>query len=468
MLTRWKSSERIAVYDDAAWSFAAIESGARRLAHVLRHQRLGHLAGARVAILVPPGAHFVMAFLGVLMAGGCTIVLSPLHPPAETQYFCEDGDVVAIVTSLGWMEKTVGLGRPVITMEAVLEREDTPLAIEYAPTDPALQLYTSGTTGKPKGAVHTHASLDVQQDLLAEAWGLSTGDVLLHVLPLHHMHGLCIALLSTLGAGGAARMLPSFDAKKVWDRLADATVFMAVPTIYAKLLAAFDEADDAARARWQTNARRLRLMTSGSAALPVTIGERVRSIHGKYPLERFGMTEVGVAFSNPLHGERRPGTVGKLLRTFEMKLDDDGALHLRGPSVFSGYYHREPQEGWFETGDTAAVDDGYVKILGRTSVDILKSGGYKLSALEIEEVFREHPAVGEVAVVGLPDETWGERVVACVIARSACSEEELRAFAREKLAGYKVPRTIAFVDDLPKNALGKVVKPELVKRLTSP
>jgi malonyl-CoA/methylmalonyl-CoA synthetase len=172
------------------------------------------------------------------------------------------------------------------------------------------------------------------------------------------------------------------------------------------------------------------------------------------------MTEVGVAVSNPLVGERRPGSVGKLLRTFEMKIDDDGALHLRGPSVFSGYYRREKQEGWFSTGDTAAVDaSGYVKILGRTSVDILKSGGYKLSALEIEEVFREHPGVKEIAVVGVPDETWGERVVACVM---------VRAFAKEKLAGYKVPRTIVFMEDLPRNALGKVVKPELVKRLTTP
>jgi malonyl-CoA/methylmalonyl-CoA synthetase len=467
VLKRWKPSERIAVYDDAAWTYAAIDSGARRLAHVLRHQHGGHLQGTRVAVLVPPGAHFVMAFLGVLMAGGCVIVLSPLHPPAETKYFCEDGEARAIVTSLSWLERTVGLGRPVVTMEAVLERGDTPLQIQYSDQDPALQLYTSGTTGKPKGAVHTHASLDIQQELLAEAWGLSQRDVLLHVLPLHHMHGLCIALLSTLGAGGAARMLPAFDAKNVWERMADATVFMAVPTIYAKLVAAFDEAG--APDRWQTSARRLRLMTSGSAALPVTIGERVRQIHGQYPLERFGMTEVGVAFSNPLVGERRPGSVGKLLRTFEMKIDDDGALHLRGPSVFSGYYRREKaiaEEGWFSTGDTAAVDGGgYVKILGRTSVDILKSGGYKLSALEIEEVLREHPGVKEIAVVGVPDETWGERVVACVI--GDCREEELRAFAKEKLAGYKVPRAIVFMEELPRNALGKVVKPELVKRLTN-
>jgi malonyl-CoA/methylmalonyl-CoA synthetase len=215
----------------------------------------------------------------------------------------------------------------------------------------------------------------------------------------------------------------------------------------------------------------------------VTLGDRFRAITGRYPLERFGMTEIGVGMSNPVLGIRKPGAVGLPLPTVETRIVNDageeatsGELWIRGPSVFAGYWRREEAtakafvDGWFKTGDTVVREaDGYFKILGRTSVDILKSGGYKLSALEIEEVLREHPAVAEVAVVGLPDETWGERVVACVIARegqeAACGEDLLRAFAKERLASYKVPKTVVIVRELPRNAVGKVIKPELAKTL---
>ncbi|HSQ67132.1 MAG TPA: AMP-binding protein, partial [Polyangiaceae bacterium] len=319
----------------------------------------------------------------------------------------------------------------------------------------------------------------VQQELLGEAWGLRPSDVLLHTLPLHHMHGLCISLLSCLGAGATVRMLPGFDASRVWDEMATSSVFMAVPTVYKKLFDAFDAADADARARWMQNARGLRLATSGSAALPVTLAERWRSIAGTIPLERFGMTEVGVGLSNPLDGERRAGTVGLPLRTVETRIvsgetnvdAESGELWIRGPSVFSGYFRRDEatskafRDGWFLTGDTVTRDErGYFRILGRTSVDILKSGGYKLSALEIEEALRDHPAVGEVAVVGVPDETWGDRVVACVVRRAGhdLTAEALRAFAKEKLASYKCPKDVVFLDELPRNAMGKVQKRELV------
>jgi malonyl-CoA/methylmalonyl-CoA synthetase len=264
---------------------------------------------------------------------------------------------------------------------------------------------------------------------------------------------------------------------------------MGVPTIHAKLLTAFDEADEAARARWTAGARGLRLVTSGSAALPVTIGERWRSLTGDYPLERFGMTEIGVGMSNPLASEgRRPGTVGLPLRSVQSRVvgedgsdADSGELWIAGPSVF-GTYHERPDATreafashggvrWFKTGDTVARDpDGYFRILGRTSVDILKSGGYKLSALEIEEVLRECAAVAEVAVIGVPDPTWGERVVACVVARpgleAECETEKLRSFARERLAPYKVPKQVFVMRELPRNAVGKVIKPELLKKLS--
>jgi malonyl-CoA/methylmalonyl-CoA synthetase len=267
-----------------------------------------------------------------------------------------------------------------------------------------------------------------------------------------------------------------------------ATVLMGVPTVHARLLAALDAADGPTRSRWLEGARGLRLITSGSAALPVSIGERWRELTGAYPLERFGMTEIGVGMSNPLApAGRRPGTVGPPLPTVGTRIvGEDGAdapegeLWITGPSVFAGYHQRPEanrdafatREGvrWFKTGDTVTRDaEGYFRVLGRTSVDILKSGGYKLSALEIEEALREYPAIGEIAVVGVKDEAWGERVVACVVARAGreeeCAFEKVKAFAKERLAPYKVPKQVVLMKELPRNAVGKVVKPELVKRL---
>ncbi len=469
-------SERVALYDDAGeTTYGAVEARARSIAAALLEGRAS-LDGERVALLCTPGRDFVTAFFGVLLAGGCVVVLSTLHPAAETEYFCADSEACVALASTSLVDRIPGSLRVL----AVSDVRDASGATPFVARDAAaLQLYTSGTTGKPKGAVLTHENLAVQQELLNAAWGVTADDVLLHVLPLHHMHGLAIALLNALGAGAAVRMLPQFDAAAIWGSMRSSTIFMAVPTMYAKLFTAFDAADDATRARWTANAKQLRLATSGSAALPVTIGERWRAITGRYPLERYGMTEIGVGSSNPLEGERRPGTVGQPLPTVATRVVD-GELWIGGPSVFSGYWKRDKAnaesfvvdegERWFRTGDTIAVDaDGYVKILGRTSVDILKSGGYKLSALEIEEALREHDAVAEVAVVGLPDETWGDRVIACVVPRAGrdadCAEEPLRAFAKSRLAPYKVPKEVVVMRELPRNAVGKVVKPELVKLL---
>jgi malonyl-CoA/methylmalonyl-CoA synthetase len=462
-LQRWQthaSSDRVAVLDgDGAHTYRSLDERARALAFAL-----GPLGGRRVAILQPPGARFVETLFGVLMAGGCAVVLSPLHPLPETRYFCEDADVLGVLVADEWASKIGELPR-------LIPGQHRPVTTP-APSDAAVQLYTSGTTGKPKGAIITHANLAAQQELLAEAWGWRDGDVLLHALPLHHLHGLGIAMLTALGAGATVRMLPHFDAVTVWEEMPRATVLMAVPTMYTRLLEAYDAASPEARERWAAGARALRLATSGSAALPVGLAHRWRAITGEIPLERYGMTEIGVGMSNPVAGERRAGTVGLPLRTVETRVVDD-ELWIKGPSLFAGYWRRaDPfvEDGWFRTGDTVTKDEaGYYRILGRTSVDILKSGGYKLSALEIEEVLREHPAIREVAVVGLPDETWGERVVACIVpapGRDAeCAEEPLRAWTKERLAAYKVPRTIVLVAELPRNTVGKVVKPTLVARL---
>jgi malonyl-CoA/methylmalonyl-CoA synthetase len=500
------SEPSAAIVDDrgARHSFADLVRAARRVSAALLAEGGGRstLGGERVAILAPPGASFVAAFFGVLLAGGCVVVLSPLHPAPETLYFCDDAGVRTALVSAEHEALGRALActvRPLETMLSGPERVAATAPKDEALVDddaPALQLYTSGTTGRPKGAVLSHANLAIQQRLVGEAWGFGAGDTLLHALPLHHMHGLAIALLTALGAGATTRTA-HFDAPAIWELMKDATVFMGVPAMYHRLFVALDAADEATRARWSAHAAALRLATSGSAALPVTLAERWRALTGVIPLERFGMTEIGVGITNALEGERFPGAVGLPLPTVETRIVADGQdgndgqdaetgeLWIRGPSVFLGY-HRRPEEtakafvaaadgaSWFRTGDTvtreAATPGAPFRILGRTSVDILKSGGYKLSALEIEEVLREHPAVGEVAVVGLPDEAWGERVVACVVRRAGVVTADaagLRAFAKERLAPYKVPKDVVFLPDLPKNALGKVVKPDLIRLLAT-
>jgi malonyl-CoA/methylmalonyl-CoA synthetase len=492
LLTTWlrRTDETRAIARDARGETTWRDSiaAADRVAAALLDGRRS-LEGERVALLVTPGADFLACMFGVLRAGGCLVVLSPLHPPPETAYFCADAHVRTVIASPELAERVAFLGpeRRIVTTLALLAPRSASIAAEPAGDDPALQLYTSGTTGKPKGAVITHANLAKQQELLAEAWAWSADDVLLHMLPLHHLHGLGIAMLTAVGAGAATHFQP-FDPRAAWEAMPGATVFMGVPTIHMKLLAALDGADAATRARWTAGARSLRLITSGSAALPVTVGERWRAITGAYPLERFGMTEIGVGASNPLGPEgRRPGSVGRPLPTVGTRVVGDdgrdaesGELWISGPCVFTGYQDRPEAtreafvdhagERWFKTGDTVAREpDGYLRILGRTSVDILKSGGYKLSALEIEETLREHEAVAEVAVVGVPDPLWGDRVVACVVAHAGreneCAEDRLRGFARERLAAYKVPKQVVLMTDLPRNAVGKVIKPELLKKL---
>jgi len=506
LVERWLAREEAAhaaILDArGAHTYADLVVTSKRVASwLLARVDAPSLAGERVAILVAPGAPFVAAFFGVLLAGGTVVVLSPLHPAPETQYFCDDASVRTVLVSAEHAELAAPLAggerevhvaplEPLLA-NAVAEARVNASAASLTADAPALQLYTSGTTGKPKGAVITHENLAVQQRLVGEAWGFSATDRLLHALPLHHMHGLAIALLTALGAGATTR-LTAFDAPAIWNAMSEATVFMAVPAMYHRLFLAFDAADEPTRARWSASARALRLATSGSAALPVTLAERWRVLTGAIPLERFGMTEIGVGITNRLVGDRHPGCVGFPLPTVETRIvgedgrdAETGELWIRGPSVFAGYHGKpaetakafadDPEGGarWFRTGDTVCREASLgapapFKILGRTSVDILKSGGYKLSALEIEEVLREHPAVGEVAVVGVPDEAWGERVVACVVRRSGaapCDAAALRAFARERLAAYKVPKDVLFMADLPKNALGKVVKPDLTARV---
>jgi len=318
--------------------------------------------------------------------------------------------------------------------------------------------------------VTTHGQLRAQIDSLLTAWGWTADDRALLVLPLHHVHGIVNVLGSALAAGAACDILPQFEPETAWPRLAsgEVTVFSAVPTIYHRLIAAWDAAPPATQRAWSSGSRNVRLMMSGSAALPVRTLERWRAITGHTLLERYGMTETGMILSNPLHGERRPGTVGTPLPGVEVRLAD-GEVEVRGPGVFSEYWARPTEtrdafrDGWFRTGDVAVVEDGAFRLLGRTSTDIIKTGGYKVSALEIEDAARAHAAVADCAVVGLPDEEWGQRVCAFVELQpgAALTLDELRDRLKASLAPYKIPRELRVVAALPRNAMGKVNKPAL-------
>ena len=344
----------------------------------------------------------------------------------------------------------------------------------------------------------------------------SRADRILNVLPLHHVHGVMGVALSALYAGATLEMLPKFDAAATLAALTrppDAavpapTLFMAVPTVYSKLLehlAALDApARDALCAAMRSPSSPVRLMVSGSAALPESVARAWREASGHTLLERYGMTEFGLAISNPLHGPRIPGKVGRPVGAFEHRIVDEtapadavpplvapgvaGELQLRGPGVFAGYWDRPDAtaetftpDGWFRTGDLAIEDappgappgtaGGPISIAGRLSADIIKSGGYKISALDIERELLEHPDIAEVAVLGVPDETYGERVAAVIVRRSGATDGaglDLKAWASKRLAGYKVPSIERVVAAIPRNAMGKVNKKSLRAELFPP
>jgi malonyl-CoA/methylmalonyl-CoA synthetase len=359
-----------------------------------------------------------------------------------------------------------------------------PSVPEVGPERRALMLYTSGTTSRPKGVVLTHGNLVAQAECLSEAWEWRQDDRALHVLPLNHTHGVINILACAMWNGATCEFAGGFDPAAVWRRLASGqiSVFMAVPTIYSRLIAAWRLAPQDLRAAWSDGAAGLRLFVSGSAALPVPVFEEWRAITGHTLLERYGMTEIGMALSNPLRGERRPGFVGTPLPGVDVRLVDEagqdvaagtpGELLVRGPGVFREYWGRQDATaaafgpgGWFRTGDVAACESGAFRILGRLSVDIIKSGGEKVSALEVEAVLRDHPEIAECAVIGLPDPEWGECVGAVVALRGAATLTlpALRDWARARLSGPRLPRRLAIVSALPRNAMGKVVKPQLIQ-----
>jgi len=481
---------RPAIVDaDGVHPYAALLDAARAVAAALL-DGAEDLHEARVCYHVPPGFAHVAVQWGVWLAGGVAVPLALSHPPPELEHVVQDAAPIAVV-ALGPGEPAceslaAAHGARYLLAADALRHPPAPCLPDVPPARRAMMVYTSGTTGRPKGAVTTHANLAAQVDALVAAWEWTAGDRTLLVLPLHHVHGIVNVVACALRVGATCEMPAAFDADATWSAIASGrlTLFMAVPTVYARLVAAFERADAARQREIQAGCRAMRLMVSGSAALPVSTLERWRDITGHTLLERYGMTELGMALSNPLHGERRPGFVGTPLPGVETRVVDErgapvpdgvaGELEVRGPNVFLEYWRRPDataaafRDGWFRTGDTAVVEQGAYRLLGRSSVDILKTGGYKVSALEIEEALREHPAIAECAVVGLPDAQWGDRVAVAVEPRPGATValEELAAWARARLAPYKVPRALRVVRALPRNAMGKVVKAEVVTLFT--
>ena len=514
--------DRVAVRQgDTTCRYTELAASAQNVAQFLLLVENGDLQSTRVAFSLPPSAAYVAVLFGIWKAGGIAVPLSQSATTNELDYVLQDSQSAIVITTtvangVDATSKFANLCSQSNNIRLVLF-EDIVMKPTHRHRDddmdelpdleshrPALILYTSGTTASPKGVVLTHANLEAQITTLVHAWKWQADDRIPLFLPLHHIHGIVNILLCALYSGAQVEVFAKFDTKTILvDRVAHHayTVFMAVPTIYTKMID-FLQASTENDSDKNTCMRdaigwgfgQMRLMVSGSAALPASVHiEWSRLTRGQQILERYGMTEIGMALSNPYdHGERRPGAVGVPLPGVQVRLqtqngtvigmeqqDEEkvpGEIQVRGPNVFAHYWNK-PEEtrksftedgGWFRTGDIGIVEDGYYRIMGRSSVDIIKSGGYKLSALEIEAVLLDHPSISQCAVVGLPNDTWGEIVGAAVVISSISTTgldlESLKSWCKDRMSNYKMPRRLSVVKALPRNAMGKVQKPA-VKQL---
>lgn len=500
-----------------------------QILQVLEQDHLGDVEEKRVAFLVPSGSDYVQIQWGIWAAGGIAVPLCTTHPFAELEYTIQDSDSSLLFLHEDYLhhkqafEKTfpnlqiIELGKSGF---GVQKEEGNITTLRLAPIiDPsrrALIIYTSGTTSKPKGCVSTHDTIFFQASSLVEAWKYGPSDHLIHVLPLHHVHGIINGLTATLLAGGTVELHPKFDPAAVWRRWMEggSTMFMAVPTVYSRLVSYFNEniAGTPEEEQARLGSKRLRLVVSGSSALPLSIRQEFHEITGQTLLERYGMTEIGMGLScryeDADEAGRPVGSVGWPLGGVEVRLvaeggqviednsKEEGEIQVRGRNVFKEYVSASDRghpsrpasnfafrywgraeatskeyttDGFFKTGDIAFRDDhGAYFISGRQSVDIIKSGGYKISALDVEREILSHVfGVREVAVVGIEDTEWGERVAA-VVAFEQNREVGLKEFRdclRSHIAPYKIPTVLKVVSEIPRNAMGKVNKKQLVRDL---
>jgi malonyl-CoA/methylmalonyl-CoA synthetase len=432
-------------WGDHELSYARLAAAASALA--------ARMAGARrVAVHAAPGPHTAVAVAAALLAGAAAVPLNPKLGERERAHVLADSAPDLVVGA-----DVAGLPR----LDADLAADGAPVPAEPEPTAPALVVYTSGTTGPPKGAVLSRGAVAANLDALADAWGWTGDDVLAHALPLFHVHGLVLGVLGPLRRGGALHHLPALDALPAAVE-GGATMAFGVPTQYHRLAGALDLADG-------RRVGRARLLVSGSAAMTTVDHARLRALTGLPVRERYGLTETLILTAARADDEPEPGTVGRPLAGTDVRLaplegdDDLGVVEARGPGLFEGYLHRPPREEWFSTGDIGRwTPSGALALVGRQATDLIKSGGYKIGAGEIENALLEHPDVAEAAVLGVPDDDLGERVVAVVVpAGEPPAARVLIDHVAALLAPHKRPREVRFAAELPRNDMGKVVKSRL-------
>ena len=483
------NKERIAVTEArTTYTYQELLDKAQVVALYLLQNKVD-LQEERIAFMALQEVNYITLQWGIWLAGAVAVPISLSHPLPEIEYILEDTGATVLFTNKHYFDflrpLSIAKNIQLICIEDIfsvnlIEKPELP---EIASDRRAMIIYTSGTTSRPKGVVSTHEIISSQISTLSQAWDWQPDDYILEVLPLHHVHGIINVVSCALWVGAKLEFMAKFDGNEVWDKFIEKefTLFMAVPTIYNKLIHSWENADSEKKEKMHKAVCSMRLMVSGSAALPVNILEKWQKISGHILLERYGMTEIGMAISNPYQGRRKAGKIGLPLPGVDVKLFDEnheeiaeneiaGEIRVKSHSVFKEYWNKPGatkeafHQGWFCTGDIAERDkEGYYKILGRNSVDIIKTGGFKVSALEIEEILRKHPYILECAVVGIPDEEWGEKIgVGLILQKEAILDiEALRNWAKQYLAHYKIPTLMKVLEELPRNVMGKVVKPAL-------
>ncbi len=440
-----------------------LRAGAEEIAGGLHG--LGVKPHDRVGLYAANSLDWVMAYLGTLRAGACVVPMNPDYRSAEADHIISNSDPSLVIADVDRAPIVHELGRRHAPLEDLPRRQPPPMP-GLTPEDPAIILYTSGTTGRPKGAVLDHGGMLAQARGAIEVWRWTAGDTLVHALPLFHLHGLGMGLNGTLLSGGSATLI-SFSPEAVVAELtrpddARGTIFFGVPAMYQRLCDWLDE--------HPTDLSHVRVFVSGSAPLPPALFERCRRLLGQPPVERYGITEGGIVVTNPYDGPRQPGRVGLPFPGVEVKLGERDEVLLKGAQVFRGYW-RNPQateeaftsDGFFRTADVGEIGgDGTLAIRGRLK-ELIISGGFNVYPREVELVLETHPAVEEVAVAGVPSEAWGEEVTAFVVPSKSTRliESELIAYARERLATYKCPRRVVVLEKLPRNAMGKIERSKL-------